>query len=581
MTVRLKGSPIGYTVAAIVIAVLALVGRILDVPVFYQVIDGLPETSINTVVLIIMMSLALLFRAKQPFHISRFWATFFFAGLVFAFSLSNLIEVLSGQFFGLGYSAEFGELQLASFVSSPQTSILFFLLSSGLLSGLLLNERPAYYFEQGFVTAAAFFVLVYASAYLNRVPAFYESTHHLGIGLTTLLAVGCLTYAMLLLHSDKGFLSVILKRRLGSFLLRRSLVFVVGALISLSLIHGFLTMNQVVYADGLIIAAMLLLALGFLYTYSLKINAIEEHKDRIEGYFEEVFRAAPNGLVLVNGDRQIIMANDYMAKISEYSREELKGMLIEELVPEHLRQDHAALSRAYIQHPRPRPMGIGRDLALLQKSGGICPVEISISPAKVNHEQITVAAVIDISPRLEMEHSLHSLERKAYIDSLTQINNREWFDETIHYFLEGAKRSEKKVAFCFCDLDGFKQINDKHGHSIGDEVLVEVSKRMQHVTRKEDAVVRFGGDEFIILINHVQHKESVERVLQALIDVMNTPIVIGNLVVNCSASIGVSFFPDDGDDPEELIKKADNCLYQVKKKGKNDFSFVIEAPESD
>lgn len=581
MFLKLIKSPISYVVMAMIIAIMAFVGRLLDIPFLYQIKEGLPETSVNTIVLILLMSVALLIGSGNLDRVSRFWSMLFITGIVFSLSLTNLTEVYTEHFFGMATSSDLAKLQLAAIVASPQTSWLFFLLSFGVLSGLLFNEKYAYNLEQGAATLAAFLLLIYTSAYLNHITDFYQSVHSLGISIVTIAAVACLTCATLILHGDRGFWVLILQKRLGSFLLRRALMFVLAAVVVLSAIRSYLASNEVIYADGIVISLMLMMSLVFLYTYSVKINAIEEQKECIEGYFEEVFRAAPNGMVLVNSQGKIIMANDHMTKVSLYSHDELKNMHVEGLVPEPLRKEHQILREAYIKRPRRRPMGVGRNLTLLKKDGSICPVEISISPAQVNNEKIIVAAVIDISYRLEMEENLETLERKAYIDTLTQINNREWFDESVGFFLEGARRLNKKVAFCFCDLDGFKQINDRYGHGIGDEVLIEVSRRMQMVIRKDDAVIRFGGDEFLIILNHIDHQEAVERVMNALIDAMNKPIVIGSLAINCGASIGVSFFPDDGQTAEVLVEKADRSLYHVKSSGKNSFSFTADTLDSE
>lgn len=562
-----------YAVSALIIATVALIGRIFDFPVLYQLVAGFPETSFNTVAMILLMSSAILVRLFNPSAVWAFWTVFALAGIVASWSLMNLIEFVTGSYYGLSQLDVSGDIRLAAFISSPHTSWLFFLLSSAMLTGLLMNPKQAFHSEQLLAVIAAFFELVFFSGYLNRISLFYEGEFSLGISLVTLSAVVCLTISVLLVHGDQAYVRTFTQNRIGSYLLRRGLLFVLVGLVALSQIRNLLMTYQLDISDGVVIALLLAMSLIFLYTYSVKINAIEESKERMEGYFEEVFKAAPNGMVLVDRRGEILMVNDYLAKLSQYSVDELKGMAIETLVPKHLRRKHQTEREHYIKHPYSRPAGTGKRLSLLKKDGSSCLVDVSISPAYVNDEQITVATVIDLRHRVLLEENLEYLERKAYLDALTQINNREWFEESVGFFLEGARRLNKKVAFCFCDLDGFKQINDDYGHGIGDDVLIEVSKRMKQITRKGDAVVRFGEDEFLIILNHIERKDDVERIMKALLNVLNTPVVIGNLALTCGASIGVSIFPDDALEPEALIEHADHSLYKVKSEGKTSYTF--------
>lgn len=562
-----------YSLCALAIGLIALIGRVFEISVLYQVMAGFPETSFNTITMIVLMSAALLIRDTVSSHTCSFWAVFSLAGIVGCWSLMNLIEFVSGSYYGLVQLDVSGELRLASLVSSPHTSWLFFLLSSAMLTGLLVDPKQAFHGEQLLVIIAAFFELIFFTGYLNQMPLFYSGEFSLGISLVTLSAMVCLTVSVLLLHRDKGYMKTLFQQRTGSYLLRRGLIFVLVGLVTLSQLRNLLTSYELVISDGIVITLLLAMALVFLYSYAVKINAIEEGKDRVEGYFEEVFNASPNGMVLVDRRGEILLVNEYLATLSQYSVSELKGMAIETLVPKHLRRRHQIDREAYVQNPHRRIVGSGKRLSLLKKDGSSCPVDVSISPAHVNGEQITVAAVVDLKHRIKLEENLQHLERKAYLDALTQVNNREWFEESIDFFLEGARRLNKKVAFCFCDLDGFKQINDDHGHGIGDDVLIEVSKRMKQVTRKGDAIIRYGGDEFLIILNHISQASDVDRVMKALLNVMSTPIVIGNLALTCSASIGVSLFPDDGLEPQELVEQADHSLYKVKSEGKNNYAF--------
>ena len=164
---------------------------------------------------------------------------------------------------------------------------------------------------------------------------------------------------------------------------------------------------------------------------------------------------------------------------------------------------------------------------------------------------------VKIEKDLATEASLH--------DALTGLPNRALFYDRLEHGLEQAKRHGWNLAVMFLDLDKFKQINDEYGHDIGDKVLLIIAERLKQNTRSDDTICRFGGDEFLYLLMEVKNKRGVINVINKLIKAIELPCdeIKPNLVIK--PSIGVSLYPENGDNLEDLIKTADAAMYAAKK----------------
>ncbi len=177
------------------------------------------------------------------------------------------------------------------------------------------------------------------------------------------------------------------------------------------------------------------------------------------------------------------------------------------------------------------------------------------------------------SERLTAEAEVHRLATR---DSLTKLPNRHLFDTHIERTIGSARRLQKKAAVIFIDLDHFKKVNDTLGHDIGDELLVQAAQRIQESLRADSLLSRFGGDEFIALIDNLEDTDSLQPVLKRIVEAMNTPFEIKGHACHVSCSGGLSVFPDDAQDATELLKKADIAMYQVKSSGRNGFRFYSQ-----
>jgi diguanylate cyclase (GGDEF)-like protein len=180
----------------------------------------------------------------------------------------------------------------------------------------------------------------------------------------------------------------------------------------------------------------------------------------------------------------------------------------------------------------------------------------------------------------ELSRANRQLEEFAYIDPLTGLTNRRWFQEQADNALERCQRHKSNLALLLIDLDNFKTINDELGHGAGDEVLMTVAKRLKATFRQTDSIVhaqmdaaRFGGDEFIILLEDIRSNHDVKKAAQRVLDEVNEPIKTDTQLLEPSCSLGIALYPADGNTIATLIRRADIALYRAKDSGKNNYQF--------
>ncbi|MFC4929760.1 bifunctional diguanylate cyclase/phosphodiesterase [Massilia sp. GCM10023247] len=178
--------------------------------------------------------------------------------------------------------------------------------------------------------------------------------------------------------------------------------------------------------------------------------------------------------------------------------------------------------------------------------------------------------VRDIS---ETKAHLHELERRSNSDELTGLPNRYWIQHHLPQAIEAARAGAHGLAVLFIDLDGFKTVNDALGHAAGDELLRTVSKRLRIAVRPRDHVVRLGGDEFVVVLEHVKGPEDVEHVAGRVLGAFRDGFHLQQSTHVLGASIGISLFPEHGEDAQTLLKNADIAMYSVKTEGKGSFRF--------
>jgi diguanylate cyclase (GGDEF)-like protein/PAS domain S-box-containing protein len=205
-----------------------------------------------------------------------------------------------------------------------------------------------------------------------------------------------------------------------------------------------------------------------------------------------------------------------------------------------------------------------------RKNGEIYPEWLTITAVKSHDDDVVVThyvgTLLDITERKNHENQIHQL---AFYDSLTDLPNRRLLTERLKQSISIERRANKQLAVMMMDLDRFKAVNDTFGHAAGDELLKQVAVRIKSHLRENDTVARLGGDEFVVVLADVHNQKDATHVAYLLIkNLMESFILSQNNQVEIGASIGISFFPQDGEDGEILMNKADIALYQAKRNGR-------------
>ncbi|HEU5163612.1 MAG TPA: EAL domain-containing protein [Thermoanaerobaculia bacterium] len=207
---------------------------------------------------------------------------------------------------------------------------------------------------------------------------------------------------------------------------------------------------------------------------------------------------------------------------------------------------------------------------LTRKDGGIAWIETNASCRGVGSAREVISYSRDVTERKRVEDHIAYL---AYHDELTGLPNRTLFNDRLTIALAQARRFGRRVALLFLDLDYFKRINDTLGHRVGDQLLEAVSTRLRDSIRLTDTVARLGGDEFTVLLSEVAHEEDTARIARKILDALSQRFTLEGHHVFVSASMGIAVFPNDGDEPELLLKNADSAMYRAKNSGRNTYSF--------
>jgi diguanylate cyclase (GGDEF)-like protein/PAS domain S-box-containing protein len=277
-----------------------------------------------------------------------------------------------------------------------------------------------------------------------------------------------------------------------------------------------------------------------------------------------VFGNSQEGIVITDANNNFLDVNPAFTRITGYSREEVIGKN-----PRLLnsgRQDKAfytAMWQSLLQEKAWRGEIWNR-----RKSGEVYAELLSIAVICDDKGKVQryVGVFSDISYIKAHETALSQV---ANYDALTGIPNRRLLSDRLDQAIARAQRSGKLLSVCYIDLDGFKQVNDQYGHEAGDQLLVEVTRRLQEALRAGDTLARLGGDEFVVLFNDLASELECRQILDRILEIVAIPAVIGNHEVTVSSSIGVTFFTSASEDGDTLLRQADQAMYVAKQSGKN------------
>jgi len=289
--------------------------------------------------------------------------------------------------------------------------------------------------------------------------------------------------------------------------------------------------------------------------------------------FQDLIEYSSNEIYIIDFNTyKYLYVNEGATKALGYTKEELLNMAIFDINP--------TLNYSKANIIKDKALVYGKTINRTthkRKDGSTYNVQSFIHQIIFKDKKAIVIFDTDITKQVEDEELLKKqaelLHHQANHDTLTKLPNRKLFNDRLVQSIKNAKRDNKKFALLFIDLDQFKKINDSLGHHIGDEVLIEASKRLQNSIRENDTLARLGGDEFTIILKNISNAEDASKVSQKIIDAMKEAIKVNQHTLFISASVGISIYPNDTQDKNELIKFADSAMYKAKEVGRNCYQY--------
>lgn len=358
--------------------------------------------------------------------------------------------------------------------------------------------------------------------------------------------------------------------------------------------------------------AGVLFSLGIAFFVSARINGemakrlASENSLRHSELRERTIREnIIDGVLTLDENGTILSCNRACQTIFGCDADTMLGKSAHMLLPSSFStQQHLNLKRHLMLREK-RMLGTGHEVVGRRKDNSEFPAELDVSKVALDGETTYIVVVRDITEKkaaeLRLQQFNHELEQQvaqrteelaatnealrseiderirtqqelthlASHDSLTELPNRAFFTEQLSNTLFHAERRNNLLGLLFMDLDGFKLVNDTHGHEVGDQLLIEVSRRMRQVVRREDVVARMGGDEFTVILNELTELGDAERIAEKLIHAVNQPIDCSGISCHVGISIGIAYYPYNGNSPDALLRHADDAMYEAKGAGKN------------
>ncbi len=298
-----------------------------------------------------------------------------------------------------------------------------------------------------------------------------------------------------------------------------------------------------------------------------RLAALVIEKTRSEASLQlaaSVFTHAREGILITDAHGNIVEINDTFTHITGYSRSEVIGQ--NPRILHSGRQDpefYTLMWKALTEHGH-----WSGEIWNRRKSGEIYVEAITISAVRDAAAQVSnyVALFTDITSIKEQQRQL---EHFAHFDALTSLPNRVLLADRLQQAILQSQRRNLSLAVLYLDLDGFKVVNDEHGHGMGDELLIALAQRMKAALRDGDTLARIGGDEFVAVLADLEQAQDCEAVISRLLQAAAEPVILGDTALRVSVSIGVTHYPQDASDADQLMRHADQAMYIAKLDGKN------------
>ena len=317
----------------------------------------------------------------------------------------------------------------------------------------------------------------------------------------------------------------------------------------------------------------------------LDISALKNGQEQLEAqaqHTQAILDHMVDGVITIDAQGCIESVNPSACAMFGYAADEMLGRNVSMLMPEPDRSRHDGYITNYLQGGPARVIGLGRDVTGQRKDGSAFPMSLAVSRIEREGRTLFIGLTRDITERKRAEAAI---ERLAFYDPLTGLPNRRLLLDRLNQALAASRRSGRHGAVLFIDMDNFKALNDTLGHGMGDQLLQGVARRLQASLRAEDTVARWGGDEFVVLLQELgqQHDEAVlhaEAAAEKLLRMLGQPYALDGRTHHSTPSIGIVLWGERATDSEELLKHADHAMYQAKAGGRNRLCFFDPATQA-
>jgi len=290
---------------------------------------------------------------------------------------------------------------------------------------------------------------------------------------------------------------------------------------------------------------------------------MERKLSKSEQRYRSLFQYNPDAILSLDMDGNFVSLNPICSVISGYSNEELSKMNFSEIIT---KEDFEKTATSFQKAANGDPQTY--ESSIYHKDGHVVFLQATNIPIRVENKIVGVYGIIkDITKQKLAEDQI---EFMAFHDPLTSLPNRRLFKKRLNEALQKAEKGNFTVGVIYLDLDRFKLINDTLGHTTGDHLLIEVTRRLKKCLREQDTLSRQGGDEFTILLENVTNLEA-QNIAETIIDSLRYPFKVDQNELYITPSIGISFFPWHSKSAEELLLKADIAMYKAKELGKNNY----------
>ena len=297
-----------------------------------------------------------------------------------------------------------------------------------------------------------------------------------------------------------------------------------------------------------------------------------------ETYLNAILRFSPTLISVKDLDGNVVLASEHFKQMANIDETGFIGKNVFDVYPKDVAQSMWDIDLAAKNNQQTYEV----ELDLMHKDGSLHTYLMVKFPLRTPENKVFGVCTIgtDISERKLAENALRGQQSRlnymAFHDSLTSLANRSLFYDRINHSLARARRGNSKIALLLFDIDRFKNINDSLGHDAGDLFLKAIAVRINEGVRDMDTIARLGGDEFVVVLEGVHDSQDILFVANKLLSSLSRPLDISGHDISTTVSIGVSVFPEDGVDTDELLKNADIAMYKAKEAGKNNCQFYTK-----